>query len=194
MRQASAPRLLGHGENRHRQLRGALETELDDDPIGDAKILPHDPLLGLRGLRRTRSHLEGAYFHRQLFDIEVAPHLVDGVYGGVVQLKDSFLRKADRREMLVRLLTHLKGVYVNVGDHERALAAVERILLVTPTAPAEKRSRGVLLARMGRHEEAAEQLREYLRDSPGAADARRVEQMLRDLRAGITPPDDLEGL
>ena len=110
-----------------------------------------------------------------------AQELLDGVYGGVVQLKDSFLRKADRRDMLVRLLSHLKGVYVNVGDHERALAAVERILLVTPTAPAEKRSRGVLLARMGRHEEAAEQLGQYLRDSPGAADVQRVEQMLRRL-------------
>ena len=83
---------------------------------------------------------------------------------------------------------------MNVGDHERALAAVERILLLTPTAPAENRSRGVLLARMGRHAEAVDQLAEYLRDSPGAADARRVEGMLRDLRAGITPPDDLEGL
>ncbi len=123
-----------------------------------------------------------------------AQELLDGVYGGVVQLKDSFLRKADRRDMLLRLLTHLKGVYVNVGDHERALAAVERILLVTPTAPAANRSRGVLLARMGCHEAAAEQLGEYLRDSPGAADTQRVEQMLRDLRAGITPPDDLEGL
>jgi len=123
-----------------------------------------------------------------------AQEVLDGVYGGVVQLKVSFLRKADRRDMLQRLLTHLKGVYVNVGDHERALAAVERILLLTPTAPAENRSRGVLLARMGRHDEAVEQLDDYLRDSPGAANTRRVEAMLRDLRAGITPADDLEGL
>lgn len=123
-----------------------------------------------------------------------AQELLDGVYGGVVQLKDSFLRKSDRRDMLAQLLTHLKGVYVNVGDHSRALAAVERLLLVTPAAPAENRSRGVLLARMGRHDEAVEQLTGYLRASPGAADARRVEGMLSDLRAGITPSDDLEGL
>ena len=123
-----------------------------------------------------------------------AQELLDGVYGGVIQLKDSFLRKSDRRDMLAQLLTHLKGVYVNVGDHSRALAAVERLLLVTPAAPAENRSRGVLLARMGCHDEAVEQLTGYLRASPGAADARRVEGMLSDLRAGITPSDDLEGL
>ena len=127
------------------------------------------------------------------FEDEVQEFL-DGVYGGGVQLKDSFLRKADRRDMLVRLLTHLKGVYVNVGDHARALAAVEQILLVTPTAPAENRSRGLLLVRMGCHDEALEQLSGYRRDSPGAADAHRVERMLRDLSTGITPRGDLEGL
>ena len=109
-------------------------------------------------------------------------------------MKDSFLCKSDCRDMLAQLLTHLKGVYVNVGDHFRALAAVERLLLVTPAAPAENRPRGVVLARMGRHDEAVEQLTGYLRASPGAGDARRVEGMLSDLRAGITPSDDLEGL
>ena len=123
-----------------------------------------------------------------------AQELLDGVYGGVVQLKDAFMRKATRRDMLVRLLTNLKGIYLNVGDHARALAAVERILLVTPMAPVENRSRGVLLARMGRHDEAAEQLEEYLQVSPAAADARRVEEVVCDLRAGIMPSDDLEGV
>jgi regulator of sirC expression with transglutaminase-like and TPR domain len=96
--------------------------------------------------------------------------------------------------MLLRLLTNLKGLYVKVGDHRRALAAVERLLMITPTAPAESRSRGVLLARMGRHEEAAHQLEAYLRVSPAATDAPRVEEMLRELRAGRAPADDGQGL
>jgi regulator of sirC expression with transglutaminase-like and TPR domain len=96
--------------------------------------------------------------------------------------------------MLMRLLTNLKGLYVKAGDHERALAAVERLLMITPTSPAESRSRGVLLARLGRHEEAAAQLEAYLRVSPAATDAPRVEAMLRDLRAGKAPADDGEGL
>ena len=123
-----------------------------------------------------------------------AQELLDRVYGGVVRLQDDFLQTAAKREMLVRLLTSLKSVYVKVGDHTRALAAVERILMITPTAPMESRSRGVLLARMGRHEEAAEQLEAYLRVSPAASDARRVRDMLRDLRAGRSPSDDGEGL
>lgn len=104
------------------------------------------------------------------------------------------MRTASKREMLLRLLTNLKGLYTKVGDHERALAAVERMLMITPTSPAESRSRGVLLARLGRHEEAAVQLEGYLRVSPAATDAPRVEAMLRDLRAGKAPADDGEGL
>lgn len=96
-----------------------------------------------------------------------AQELLDRAYGGVVRLQPSFLRVASRRDMLVRMLTNLKGVYMRVGDDERALAAVERILMLTPTAPAENRSRGLLLVRLGRRNEAAKQLEKYLRVAPG---------------------------
>ena len=112
-----------------------------------------------------------------------AQEILDRVYGGVVRMQDDFLRAASKREMLIRLLSNLKSVYVKVGDHARALAAVERLLMINPTAPTESRTRGVLLARMGRREEAAAQLESYLRVSPAAADAGRVRKMLRDLRA-----------
>lgn len=123
-----------------------------------------------------------------------AQELLDQVYGGVVRLQDAYLRTSTKRAMLARMLTNLKSLYVKVGDHPRALAAVERLLMITPTAPAESRSRGVLLARMGRHAEAATQLEAYLRVSPAATDAGRVEEMLRELRAGREPADDGQGL
>jgi regulator of sirC expression with transglutaminase-like and TPR domain len=119
-----------------------------------------------------------------------AQELLDRAYGGMVRLQDSFLRTASKREMLARLLTNLKGVYVKVGDHERALGAVERLLMITPMAPAESRSRGVLLARLGRQEEAAEQLEAYLRVAPTATDVPRVVEMIRTLRAGGVISED----
>lgn len=119
-----------------------------------------------------------------------AQELLDRAYGGMVRLQDSFLRTASKREMLTRLLTNLKSVYVKVGDHERALGAVERLLMITPMAPAESRSRGVLLARLGRQEEAAEQLEAYLRVAPTATDVPRVVEMIRTLRAGGVISED----
>ena len=89
--------------------------------------------------------------------------------------------------MALRLLLHLKGIYLRAGDGERALAAVERILLVCPTSRRQIRDRGRLLASLGRAEEAVAQLEAYLAFAPNAADAERIEELLRTLRAGRVP-------
>ncbi len=114
---------------------------------------------------------------------EQAQELLDRVYGGMVRVQPAFLRTAGRRDMLVRLLTNLKGVYLNVDDHPRALAAVERILVIHPTAPTEIRDRGTLLARMGRTDEALAQLEWYLDYAPEAADAERIQELVDDIRS-----------
>jgi regulator of sirC expression with transglutaminase-like and TPR domain len=113
-----------------------------------------------------------------------AQELLDRVYGGMVRVHDSFLRAAKRREMLIRLLTNLKSLYMNVEDHARALAAVERILLIRPIAPGEIRDRGVILARLGRRDEAVAQLEAYLSVAPQATDSERIEGMVRELKGG----------
>lgn len=128
----------------------------------------------------------------RLYFEDEAQALLDQLYGGTVPLQAAFMRTASRRDMLVRLLTNLKSLYVRLDDHPRALAAVERLLMLKPTAPAESRSRGVLLARLGRHEEAATQLEAYLRVAPSADDADAVESMVRALRAGRDLEDDGE--
>jgi regulator of sirC expression with transglutaminase-like and TPR domain len=82
--------------------------------------------------------------------------------------------------MLVRLLANLKDVYLNTRDEARALAAVERILLLRPVAE-ERRDRGMLLARAGRVDEALTDLRHYLESVPDAPDATRVRLLLDEL-------------
>lgn len=119
-----------------------------------------------------------------------AQEILDQGYGGMVPMQPAFLREANKRDMLARLLTNLKGIYVKIGDHRRALGAVERLLMIAPTAPVESRSRGILLARLGRHEEAARQLEAYLRVSPSAEDKGHVEDMVRALRSGRHVEDD----
>ena len=110
--------------------------------------------------------------------------LLDRVYGGMVRVNESFLKTAGPREMLVRLLTNLKGIYLNVQDHPRALAVVDRILLIRPIAAVEIRDKGVILARMGRNQEALEQLEAYLNSAPGANDSQRILEMVSELREG----------
>lgn len=111
-----------------------------------------------------------------------AQELLDKVYGGAVRVQESFLRTADRRDILVRLLANLKAVYESVGDYARALGAVERMLLIRPDAIGEVRARGMLLAKVGRKVEAADQLESYLELAPDSADGAKVRAMVDNLR------------
>ena len=121
-----------------------------------------------------------------------AQQFLDRAYGGAVAMRDDFLRPASKRDMLARLLTYLKGIYTKIGDDRRALGVVERLLMISPTSPTESRTRGILLARLGRHEDAACQLEAYLRVSPSADDRGHVQKIVRELRAGLY--DGEEGL
>lgn len=118
--------------------------------------------------------------------------ILDRVYGGMVRIQDSFLKVAGKREMLVRLLTNLKGLYLNARDDDRAIAAVERILLMRPEAVVEHRTLGLLLSRTERKAEAAEHLRRYLDSDPGTADAIRIKGFLERIESGDTPDVDKE--
>ena len=77
----------------------------------------------------------------------------------MVRMQPAFLRAASKIDMIRRLLVNLKGLYLNVNDHERALSVVERLMLVQPASPGEQRDRGMLLLKLGREARAKEQLR-----------------------------------
>ncbi|HEX2167740.1 MAG TPA: transglutaminase-like domain-containing protein [Longimicrobiales bacterium] len=113
-----------------------------------------------------------------------AQDLLDHVYGGSVLMQPEFLREADRRDILVRLLANLKGNYLNRRDDTRALSAIERILLVRPNSADDERDRGIVLTRLGREREAAAALQRYLELVPDAPDTARVQLLLDQLEAG----------
>jgi regulator of sirC expression with transglutaminase-like and TPR domain len=108
--------------------------------------------------------------------------LLDKVYGGMVMVRKRFLREASRRDMLVRMLTNLKGIYRKVNDLPRTLASIERILVLRPTARTEVRDRGVVLAKLGRFDEAVEYLQAYLAVDPEAGDADHIAELVVQLR------------
>ena len=110
-----------------------------------------------------------------------AQDLLDHVYGGSVRMQPDFLRVADRRAVLVRLLGNLKGNYLNRRDDMRALSAIERILLVRPDSADDERDRGIVLTRLGRDRDAAAALQRYLDLVPDAPDTARVQLLLEQL-------------
>ncbi|MDQ3684216.1 MAG: transglutaminase-like domain-containing protein [Acidobacteriota bacterium] len=118
-------------------------------------------------------------FNRTIVDEEDCQEWLDNMYGGQVPLTAEHLRTATPREIIIRLLRNLKGIYAGAHLHRRALAVIERILLLAPQAFDERRDRGALLVQLGRYAEAVADLKTYLTFSPNAPDADAVREQLK---------------
>lgn len=121
-------------------------------------------------------------FFGEVIDQEECERRLVGIYGPKARFDDRYLRPASTREILVRMLSNLKEVYVERHDAMRALSCVERILLLTPDSPTELRDRGILFQRLECFTAALRDLQRYLALSPedGAADA--IREILPELQ------------
>lgn len=125
--------------------------------------------------------LADPYQNGATFFEDEAQGLLDQVSGGGVAIQNAHLRAANRRDMLVRMLANLKGIYLNRRDDVRAIAAIERILLLNPASAEDVRDYALALTRTGRDNEAVPHLHHYLRLAPDAADRARIELLLNHI-------------
>ena len=122
-------------------------------------------------------------FHRgTILDEEDCQSRLEQLYGRRVKFQGSFLAAATKRQILTRILTNLKGIYLAAKDHRRALAAVERILVIDPDLGREIRDRGVLRMELQQTSHAIADLERYLTMNPQADDAEEVRARLRKWR------------
>lgn len=125
-------------------------------------------------------------FHdgRVLQDDDLQSQL-DTQFDGRVRLEPKFLEAVTTRQLLFRMLSNLKAIYVHSRDSERALAAVERMLILAPEQSREQRDRGVLLARLDRPYEALSVLGRYRQQEPTAPDGEDVDTLMEQLKLKI---------
>jgi regulator of sirC expression with transglutaminase-like and TPR domain len=117
-------------------------------------------------------------FDGRVIDREDCQARLDELFEGNVLLSEEHLRTSGAREILARLLTNLKAIYTRARMYQKALATVERILLVRPGDASEHRDRGALLAQLDRLPEAIWSTQLYLQLSPRADDADEVKGQL----------------
>jgi len=103
--------------------------------------------------------------------------LLTQIYGEPIELKsDSY--PVNHRQFLARMLTNLKMIYLEQQEWEKAIAAVERILLLFPDLPVELRDRGLLYYQTGDWTAASTHLETYLAKVPSAKDDLAIHQLL----------------
>ncbi len=104
--------------------------------------------------------------------------------GQSVEMQPQFLAAVTPRQFLARMLTNLKATYLNRGEMEQVLRAIERILLLFPNAPFELRDRGILYFRMNRWIEARQDLEAYLDALPMTDDRDTIRTLLKRIEQG----------
>jgi regulator of sirC expression with transglutaminase-like and TPR domain len=93
-----------------------------------------------------------------------------------------WLEAVSTRQILGRMLHNLKRIYAEESDDLRTLWVIDRLLLLSPGDPAERRDRGLVAARLGGTASALADLEAYLAASPGASDAGEVKALAEQLR------------
>jgi regulator of sirC expression with transglutaminase-like and TPR domain len=129
--------------------------------IGDGEEIVIDPFNS--GEIRSREDID-----KMLFDL----------YGGKVLFHSDFLASSTKKDILKRMLTNLKAIYINGNDLVRSLTALDRLMILDPASAEDARDRGVVYLRLECYAQAREDFETYLRLRPDAEDAMLVREQL----------------
>lgn len=117
----------------------------------------------------------------RLLNVEGCAKLIDEITEGRDQLDSRQLAAVSKEVILGRILLNLLGLY-KASDPRRAIAAVERLLLIVPDHAPYVQLQGRLLANMGEQASAITALERYLSLAPDAEDADEVRQQIKTIR------------
>jgi len=117
----------------------------------------------------------------RLLTVEDCREQLRGSYSSALW-RDNFLDRSSNREIIARMLRNLKSSYVVLQDTDRALAAIQMILIVTPTASEEVRDLGLMHLQRQESRRGTEHLERYLRLAPHAHDQEQIRQIIRQVR------------
>ena len=111
--------------------------------------------------------------------------VVARVLGRAVPLEDGHFAPVPRAQILLRMLSNLRRVYVDREEWAKTRAVMERLMLLDPDAPGHVRDYGTVLMKQGDFARGAAQWELYLSRHPTARDADRVKAQLTEIRRAI---------
>jgi len=131
----------------------------------DDEVMLLDPFGGGRRLERAE-----------------AEAIASRAVGRQVELTDAHFAPATKAQIVVRMLRNLQGIYARREDWAKALAVIDRLLVVEADAPMHVRDRGTVLVKLGELHRGASEWERYLTRYPQARDAAAFKEELRRVR------------
>jgi len=101
---------------------------------------------------------------------------------GKAKFNPQWLEPVSNKQLLVRLLSNLKHIYIFKGDYVRALSICDRILLLAPHSPLERRDRGAIHLQLKHYARALRDLKAYVALAPQANDISRIQRQISEIR------------
>jgi len=130
----------------------------------------------------------GQSLSREALDERLAPYRRrQGLVGDFEAPLGLFLQAASGRDVLARMLRNLKEIHRSAERWPSLLAVQQRLVLLLPEAWEERRDRALVLAELGEHGAAADDLQVYLEHRPDAEDAHALGERLAELRSAGRP-------
>ena len=136
-------------------------------------------------VKHTEGNLETLIdvFNRgKIVSLDNCQELLDEIYGGSVSIQPSFLQSMGKKAIVSRMLFNLKAIYYQREEYYKALAMVERILLLNPGMATEIRDRGLLFMQTSMFSRALSDLEYYLSNTTAPEDGPSIERHIKTLR------------
>jgi regulator of sirC expression with transglutaminase-like and TPR domain len=115
----------------------------------------------------------------------ICRRLVQDMFGPGVPWREEFLAPYTKRDVIFRMLTNLKQIFLGNQEYQRAVTVLEQMALVTPEAPSLYKELGWCHLRLEQPRLALEHLERYLELDPAAEDASLVRQQVQLLQAAL---------
>ena len=104
------------------------------------------------------------------------------LYGRDAELRPEYFRTASKRQILTRVLSNLKNIYLCAHEYSRALGIVEMLSLLNPRNYSGLRERAFLYYQLEYYAAAVRDLETYLGHCPHSRDNEAIQQDLSQIR------------
>lgn len=104
------------------------------------------------------------------------------IFKDPADLDAHWLEPLSPKQLLVRLLTNLKQIYLHKNDYQRTLTVSDRILLLNPQHASELRDHGLVSFHLKYYSRALRDLNAYLELAPHADDLPEVKRQISIIR------------
>ncbi len=105
--------------------------------------------------------------------------------GKMARLPRHLFEPVKPKQLLVRILGNLKGIYLHKEDYTKALLVSEYILLLIPDAAREIRDRGIIHLQLKHYAKALHDLKAYLKLEPQADDRHEMQGHIKTIQQTI---------